>query len=201
MGRCYYATGDGREQCVNVSDQSACDGRYENTTDEKCPVCFFVTELTSYAIAKSDGDTVIEVAVHPGVLVASDFREVILLNSTLGQEALELYVTHARTAIEGLRKHPKLFFRAMRLTVTGILIAQDMLRAHWIKGRAGKLTLHNATALEAMEVARELCKHINTKEFDHLVSRVEWFFKEIDGMTTAEILNFLADKKPRVEKK
>jgi hypothetical protein len=201
MGRCYYYTGDGREHCVPASDKSACDGRYENTTDETCPPdCFFVTELTSYAIAKSAGDTVIEVSAHPGILVACDFREVILLNSTLGQEAVELYVTHARTAIEGLRKHPKLFFRAMRLTVTGILLAQDMLRAHWIKGRAGKLTLHNATTLEAMEVARELGKHINTKEFDHLVSRVEWFFKEIDGMTTAELLKFLAVKKPRTKK-
>jgi hypothetical protein len=201
MGRCIYLTGveENPEHCVNVSGPEACDGTYE---EGECPtICFFVTELTSHVIAKSAGNPLMEISVHPGVLVAFDFREVILLNSTLGQEAVKLYVTHARTAIEGLRKHPKLFFRAMRLTVTGILLAQDMLRAHWIKGRAGKLTLHNATALEAMEVARELGKHINTKEFDHLVSRVEWFFKKIDGMTTAQILKFLVVKKPRAKKK
>jgi hypothetical protein len=134
---------------------------------------------------------VVEVSAHPGVLVAFDFRDVILLHSALGREAVELYAAHARTAIQGVRKRPKLLFRALRLAASGILLAQDMMRAHLFEGRGGAVKLQNTTVREALEVARELGKLIDTKEFDHLVSRVEWFFKQIDGMTTAQILKFL----------
>jgi hypothetical protein len=138
---------------------------------------------------------VVETAAHPGLFVAFDFRELILRNSALGREAVDLYKTHAKAVIEALRKHPKLLLRALRLTTTGILLAQDMLRAHFVKGRGGALKLRNETVREALEVAGELGKH--AKEFGDLVSRTQAFFKQIDGMTTKQILEHLAVETPR----
>jgi hypothetical protein len=191
MGSCWYYTGvdeTGGEQCVYCSNKSACDGH--DYSDDPCPSsCFFASELTKHVIAKSAGDAVVQVSAHPGVLIASDFRDVILRQSALGREAVDLYAAHARTAIKGLRTRPKLLLRALRLLTTGILLAQDMLRAHLLKGRGGAFRLQNTTVREALEVARDLGKIVHTKEFDHLVSRVEWFFKRI--------LEFLGAKKPR----
>jgi hypothetical protein len=203
MGQCWYYSGtsDEPDQCVDVKGPWDCSGNYVDTPDA-CPVVlvngcpFFNTELISYVNAKSGDDPVIAAAAHPGVLVASDFSKLILPHSVLGREAKELYAAHARTAVEGLRKRPRLLARALRLVITGIILAQDMLRAHFYKG-AGALKLQNTTVREALEVARELGKLIHTKEFDHLVSRVEWFFKQIDGMTTKQILEHLAVETPR----
>ena len=202
MGGCWYTAPSGQKWCETVYSPGTCDvgGEYD---PNPCPDCFFTTELGSYMHEKSNGDHVVEVATLPGIMIARDFREVILRHSALGREAVELYGTHAKTAIETLRKRPRLLWRALRLTTKGIRLAQDVLRVHLFKGyplATGIFKLDHDTALEALEVARELGKLVDTKEFDHLVSRVEWFFKQIDGMTTTQILKFLAAKAPRTHK-
>jgi hypothetical protein len=125
-------------------------------SEDDCPRCFFVTELSSYIIAKSDGDHVVETAALPGVTIARDFRDVILRHSKLGREAVALYSTHAKAVIEALRKHPKLLWRALRLSTKGIRLAQDILRGYSLRGHGvatGAYRLDHDTVREALEVA------------------------------------------------
>jgi hypothetical protein len=113
---------------------------------------------------------------------------------------VDLYAAHAAPAIEALRKHPKLLWRALRLVTKSILFAQDILRIHTLKGHAvvtGGYKLNEETVREIFEVARELRKLSHNKEFDHVVSRVETITKQIEGMTTKQILDFLKHEKPR----
>jgi len=199
MGRCVYTHPDGGTTCEKVDSPGTCDvgGVYYDYGD--CPMCFFVTELTSHVIAKTEGDPVVQVSAQPGVLTAYDFRDAILRHSALGREVVELYAAHAGPAIEALRKHPKLLYRALRLTTKGVLLAQDILREHSLRahgvGSRG-MKLDPETVREMLEVSRELRK-LSPKEFDHPVSRIEAIFKQIDGMTSTQILEHLAVEKPR----
>lgn len=198
MPYCLYYTGVGDQQhCVNVSDKAACDGEYH--ADGSCGVCFFVSELSSYAIAKSDGDLVMEVAAQPGAWIASDFREVILRQSALGREIVELYAAHAVPAIEVLRKHPKLLLKSLKLVTKAILFAQDIIRIHSLNGYkvvTGAYKLQPKTVREIHKVADELRKAAPKGQFDHVLSRVEAISKQIEGMTTRQILEVLAPEQP-----
>jgi len=193
MGRCVYIDPAGGEICNNVSAPGACDvgGTYYDYGS--CPDCFFVTELSSHIIKKSEGDHVMEVAALPAVRVAYDFRDVILQHSTLGREVAALYYAHAKSAIEHMRKHPKLLLRALRLVTKGILLAQDIVRAHLMRGRAGvvlgAMKLDDETVREVISVAHELAKLSDKKEFDSLVASIEKMFKPVAGMNTIQILD------------
>ena len=199
MGRCIYTNPDGSETCENVSRPGACatGGVYYDYGD--CPTCFFVTELTSHVIAKSDGDLVLEVSAHPGIMVAYDFRDAILRHSALGREVVGLYAAHAQPAVEVLRKHPRLLLRALRLVTNGILLAQDILREYSLRGHGvgtRGMKLDPETVREMLEVSGEL-RRLSPKEFDHPVSRIEAIFKQIDGMTSTQILEHLGLEKSR----
>jgi hypothetical protein len=198
MGSCHYPTGveENPDHCVTASSSGACDagGTY---SDASCPSlfdCLFVGELTSHVIAKAAGDLVVEVAAQPGVLVAYDFRDVILRRSTTGREFVDLYAKHAKAAILTLRKHPALLFRALKLVTKGVLIAQDVLRLYSLKGHgiAGRMTLKPEIAQEMLELSAELARLSPTEEFDHLNSRLKVTIEKINGMTSAQILDFLA---------
>ena len=199
MGRCIYTNGAGGETCQNVSRPGACaeGGVYYDYGD--CPTCFFVTELTSHVIAESKGNLVLEVAAQPSVMVAYDFRDVILRQSALGREVVELYAAHAKHAVEVLRKHPRLLLRALQLVTRGVLLAQDILRDYSLRAHgAGSrgMKLDPETVREMLEVSGELRK-LSPKEFDQPVSRIEAIFKQIDGMTSTQILEHLAPEKHR----
>ena len=132
-------------------------------------------------------------------MVAYDFRDVILRQSALGREVVELYAAHAKYAVEVLRKHPRLLLRALQLVTRGVLLAQDILRDYSLRAHgAGSrgMKLDPETVREMLEVSGELRK-LSPKEFDQPVSRIEAIFKQIDGMTSTQILEHLAVEKPR----
>lgn len=200
MGCCCYPepNPDGTRNCGDVSSASAC-GLGGNYVEESCGLCFFVTELSSHVITQSRGDLVTEVSARPGLMIAFDFRDVILKQSELGREIVDLYRTHAKPAVETLRKHPKLLWRALSLVTKGILVAQDILREYSLKSygvTTGALKLDQETVHEILKVSNELGKLSDTKEFDHLVSRIEQICGEMEGMNGREILDFLVREKP-----
>jgi len=167
MGECVYTAPDGQEWCEPMSRPGACDvgGVYDDGTCSS--ICFFVTELTSYMSAKSDGDLIVEVTALPGVMIAQDFRAVILRHSALGREAVDLYATDAKAAVEAMRKHPKLLWRALRLVTKGIRLAQDILRSYSLKEHGvvtGMFKLDHDTVREVFEVSSELRKLSPTKD-------------------------------------
>ena len=149
MGCCCYPedNADGTRNCGEVSDQSVCSvgGVY---SEGECSTCFFVTELTRHLISKRD--PVVELVGRPTLMVAFDFRDIILRRSALGREILELYSAHAERAIHVLRQHPALLTRALRLVATGAIFAQDILRAYALKsyGVAGRSLRLDAKTLE-----------------------------------------------------
>lgn len=199
-GVCWYTDPAGNQMCEPCPPPCAC-GLGGEWTDGECPsLCFFVTELTSYLAEKSDGDQIVAVSAHPGVMIARDFRDVILRQSALGREVAELYTTHANAAVEAMRRHPELLWKALRLVTKGIRLAQDILRVYSLREHGvitGIFKLDDETAREVLEVSGELARLSPAGEFDQLHSRIEELIRRIDGMTTPEILEFLALETPR----
>jgi len=190
---CYPETNqDGSRNCGMVSDKSQCGlgGTYDEGHD--CGICLFVTELSSHVVKKSRRDAATEQAARPGLMIAFDFRDVILRRSKLGSEVVDLYRDYAPRAIQVLRRRPALMTRALVVVTKGILLAQDMLRAHTTKGVAsGALVLDRETAKELISVIRELGALARSDEFDHLVSRIEALTKQFTGMRMRDVLTEL----------
>jgi hypothetical protein len=200
MGCCCYpeTNPDGTRNCGTVSDKDACGlgGIY---SDGDCPLCFFVTELSSHVVSESRHDLAVEISARPGLMVAFDFRDIILRRSELGREVVELYSAHARQVIEILRRRPRLLRRTLVVVAKGILIAQDMLRSHTLRNfrvATGALKLDHDTARELVGLVREFGEMSEASEFRHLVSRVEAIVSQISGMTGREILNYLSVEEP-----
>jgi hypothetical protein len=196
MGLCVYTNAAGDTWCEPCYPPDVCNagGEYsEGVCVNDSGICFFATELSSYVAEKSKGDPILQVCALHGFMIASDFREVILRRSVLGREAVELYATHAKGAIEVLRKHPELYRRALRLVTKGIRLAQDILRVYMLKGHGvvtGVFKLDHDTVREILELSAELGKH--SKGLEHLVPRIEAIVKNLEGMTTEQMLDFLA---------
>lgn len=196
MGCCCYpeTNPDGSRNCGNVTGPDAC-GLLGAYSEGDCPWCFFVTELSSHVIDRSGRDLVTELAARPGLTIAFDFRAVVLSRSVLGREIAELYQTHAKSAILELRKHPMLLWRALKLITKGILIAQDMLRAYTLKSHGvatGALGMDHETVREVVEVSREFAALSQSEAHSRLALRVENIIKDIAGMKSRDILEFLA---------
>ena len=194
---CYPETNpDGTRNCGMVSDASMCGlgGSYDD--GHECGICFFVTELATHIWAKGGSDAATELAARPGLMIAYDFRDVILRRSQLGQEVADLYHEYAPRAVKVLRRHPVLMMRALVLVTKGILLAQDMLRGHTMKGvAAGALVLDDETVNELISVTREFAAVAPDKEFDQVVSRVEALTKQFAGMRMSEVLKHLKVRK------
>ncbi len=198
MGCCCYPedNSDGTRNCGEVSGAELCavGGIY---SEGDCAMCFFVTELTRHLIGKRD--PVVELVGRPTLMVAYDFRDIILRRSALGREVLELYGTYAERAIHVLRQHPALLIRALRLIATGAIFAQDILRAYAFKSygvATGALKLNAKILEEGLGLAREFGRLSHNNEFDHLVRRIEEIFSRVPGMTARQVLDVLAVENP-----
>jgi hypothetical protein len=88
--------------------------------------------------------------------------------------------------------------RFLVLVTKGILLVQDILRAHTMKGvAAGALVLDDETVHELVSLTREFAAIAPDKEFDYAVSRVEALTKQFAGIRMSKALKLLKIEKGR----